>query len=103
MGKKRSGSCKIQTQASGGHCTDSGLASSSVAAVEPESYLSLGEAEGAGQLGPFRKGQVLRPLEPPLQLLDLQRGVDRPGLPHLLALAVYPRQLPVLYALLDVI
>ena len=37
------------------------------------SYLRLREAEGGRQLRPLREGQVLRPLEPALQLLDLQR------------------------------
>ncbi len=66
-------------------------------------YLRLRESQRGRQLGPLRQRQVLRALEPPLQLLDLQRGVDGPRLAHLLALAVDPRQLAILDALLDVV
>ncbi len=54
------------------------------------SYLSLRNAQARRQLGPLGQRQVLRPLEPPLQLLDLQRGVDGARLADLLALAVDP-------------
>ena len=67
------------------------------------SYLRLREAEGGRQLRPLREGQVLRPLEPALQLLDLQRRVDGPRLPHLLAFAVDPCQFAILYRLFNVI
>lgn len=66
-------------------------------------YLSLRQPQRAGQLGPLRQRQVLRPLEPALQLLDLERRVDGPRLAHLLALAVDPSQLAILDALLDVV
>ena len=66
-------------------------------------YLCLCEAESGGKLRSFRQRQVLGALEPPLQLLDLQRRVDGPRLPHLLALAIYPCQFSVLNALLYVI
>ena len=71
--------------------------------VERVSYLRLSEAEGGRQLRPLRQGQVLRPLEPALQLLDLQRRVDGPRLPHLLAFAVDPCQFAILYRLFNVI
>jgi len=67
-----------------------------------DSYLRLRQSQGAGQLGPFRQGQVLRPLEPPLELLDLQRRVDGARLAHLLALAVDPRDLAILDRLFHV-
>lgn len=67
------------------------------------SYLRLREAEGGGELRPLRQGEVLRPLEPALQLLDLQRRVDRPRLPHLLPFAVDPCQFAILYRLFNVI
>ncbi len=52
------------------------------------SYLSLRNAEAGGQLRALGQRQVLRAVEPPLQLLDLQRGVDGARLADLLALAV---------------
>ena len=58
--------------------------------LDPASYLSLCNAQCCRQLCPFRQRQVLRPLEPPLQLLDLEGGVDGPGLPDLLPLSVDP-------------
>ena len=67
------------------------------------SYLRLREAEGGRQLRPLWQGEVLRPLEPALQLLDLQRRVDRPRLPHLLPFAVDPCQFAILYRLFNVI
>ena len=67
------------------------------------SYLRLREAEGGRQLRPLWQGQVLRPLEPALQLLDLQRRVDGPRLPHLLAFTVDPCQFAILYRLFNVI
>ncbi len=76
------------------------MSSSSLVAVP---YLSLGEPQGGRQLRSFGQGQVLRALEPPLQLLDLQRRVDGARLPHLLALAVDPGELAILDALLDVV
>ena len=51
-------------------------------------YLSLGDAEARGQLRALRQREVLGPLEPPLQLLDLQRGVNRTWLPDLLPLSI---------------
>ena len=53
-------------------------------------YLSLCNAQRGRQLGPLGQGQVLRALEPPLQLLYLQRRVDGARLADLLALAVDP-------------
>ena len=67
------------------------------------SYLRLREAEGGRELGPLRQGEVLRPLEPALQLLNLQRRVDRPRLPHLLPFAVDPCKFAILYRLFNVI
>ena len=67
------------------------------------SYLRLREAEGGRELRPLRQGEVLRPLKPALQLLDLQRRVDCPGLPHLLPFAVDPCQFAILYRLFNVI
>ena len=67
------------------------------------SYLRLREAEGGRELRPLRQGEVLRPLEPALQLLNLQRRVDRPRLPHLLPFAVDPCQFAILYRLFNVI
>ena len=46
-------------------------------------YLGLGQSQGGGQLGSLRQGEVLSPLEPQLQLLDLGAGVDRPGVANL--------------------
>lgn len=51
-------------------------------------YLSLGEAQGSGQLGSFRQSQVLGLLEAPVQSLELQAGVNRPGLPDFFPFAV---------------
>lgn len=65
-------------------------------------YLSLCQSEGAGQFRPLGQRQVLGPLEPALQLLDLQWGIYGSGFPHLLPFAIDPRQFSVLDALLDV-
>lgn len=51
-------------------------------------YLSLGEAQGGGQLGSFRQSQVLGLLEAPVQSLELQAGVNRPGFPDFFPFAV---------------
>ncbi len=69
--------------------------------VERSSYLSLGEPEGGGQLGSFGQSQILRPLETPFQLLNLEAGIDGSRLPHLLAFAVDPRNFPVFNLLLN--
>ena len=50
--------------------------------------LSLSETEGCGQLGAFRQGEILRPLETSVELLQLQRRVDRARFAHLLAFAI---------------
>ena len=64
----------------------------------PSPYLCLGDAEAGGELRALGQGQVLRPLEPTLQLLDLQARVDRPRLPDLLPLSIDSSdQLAVLY------
>lgn len=68
----------------------------SVVVIAVDAYLRLSESQRCSQLCPLRQRQVLRPLEPPLELLDLQRGVDCPRLPHLLALAVDPCQFTIL-------
>ena len=64
----------------------------------PSSYLNLCNAEGGGQLGPLGQCEEVSPLEPALQVLELQRRVHGPWLSDLL-----PRgsgtgdQFPVLY------
>lgn len=50
--------------------------------------LRLGESQAGCELGSLGQRQVLGPLKPPVQLLQLQTAVDRPWLSHLLALAV---------------
>jgi len=57
--------------------------------LEPDFHLSLRESEGSGQFGPFGQRQVLRSLEAPIELLQLQTRVDRPRLAHLLPLPVH--------------
>lgn len=57
--------------------------------LKKKSHLCLRETERRGQLGSLRQRQVLRVLEPPLQGGQLEAGVDGPGLPHLLRLAVH--------------
>ncbi len=47
--------------------------------------LSLSETKSGSQLGSFGQCQILSPLEPPGQLLDLHCRVDCPGLAQLLA------------------
>lgn len=47
-------------------------------------HLGLGEAELRGQLGPLGQCQVLRVLEPLVEVLQLQARVDGPGLAELL-------------------
>ena len=64
-----------------------------------KTYLSLGDAKACGQLCSLWQREILGPLEPSLQLLDLQRGVDCPWFPHLLPLAVHFANLAVLYSL----
>ena len=61
------------------------------------SYLSLSDAEGGGQLGPLGEREEVCPLEPALQVLELQRRVDGPWLSDLLPRRGDPRdQLAVL-------
>ena len=63
-----------------------------------KTYLSLGDAKACGQLCALGEREVLGPLEPPLKLLDLQRGVNRTWLPDLLPLSIDScDQLAVLY------
>ena len=51
--------------------------------LEPDLHLGLAQAQGRGQLGSLRQCEVLGPLEPQLQLLDLGTRVDRPGVSDL--------------------
>ena len=61
-------------------------------------YLCLRDPEAGCKLGSFGQGKVLGALEPPLQLLDLQRRVNAPWLPDLLPLSIDSSdQLAVLY------
>lgn len=53
-------------------------------------YLGLGQAQLGGQVGPLGQGQVLGLLEALVECLQLQAGVNGPGLPDLLPLAVEP-------------
>ena len=75
----------------------SGVATGRHYTVLASSYLSLSEAEVGRQLGAVRQAKVLGALESSLQLLDLQRRVNRSWLPHFLPLAVHSTQLTVLY------
>lgn len=54
-----------------------------------KSHLCLREPQRGSQLGSLRQRQVLCVLEAPLQGGQLEAGVDRPGLPHFLRLAVH--------------
>jgi hypothetical protein len=63
------------------------------------SYLRLRESQVGAELCPLREGQVLAALEPALQLLYLQAGVNGARLPHFLPLRVDPTQNAVLYGL----
>lgn len=54
--------------------------------------LRLRETEGCCELGALRECQVLRPLEPPVELLKLEARVDGARLAHLLSLAVHPQR-----------
>jgi len=56
--------------------------------LEPDLHLSLGDAKACGQLCSLWQREILGPLEPSLQLLDLQRGVYRAWLPDLLPLSI---------------
>ena len=49
-------------------------------------YLRLRESQGGGQLGSLGQGQILRPLEPFVELLQLEAAVNRPRFPHFLSL-----------------
>ena len=51
--------------------------------LEPDLHLGLAQAQGRGQLSSLRQCEVLGPLEPRLQLLDLGTRVDRPGVSDL--------------------
>ena len=53
-----------------------------------KTYLSLGDAKACSQLCSLWQREILGPLEPSLQLLDLQRGVYRAWLPDLLPLSI---------------
>ena len=53
-----------------------------------KTYLGLGDAKAGGQLCALGQREVLGPLEPSLQLLDLQRRVNRTWLPDLLPLSI---------------
>ena len=61
-------------------------------------YLCLRDAEAGGELRPLWQRQVLRALEPALQLLNLKARVDAARFADLFALAVDPGdQLSVLH------
>jgi len=49
-------------------------------------HLRLCEAKRGGELGAFRKCEVLRALKASVELLQLQAAVDGPRLAHLLPL-----------------
>ena len=57
-------------------------------------YLGLGKAEGGGEFGPLGEGEVLGPLEALVECLELEGGVDGPGLADLLPLPVDPHLAP---------
>jgi len=57
--------------------------------LEPNFHLCLCELEQEGDLGALGEGQVLRPLEPGLQLLDLRGRVNGSRVPNLLPI-VHP-------------
>lgn len=61
------------------------------AVLEPNLHLSLCESERSGKFGSFRQRQILRSLEPPVELLELQTGVNSSRLPHLLPFTVDPQ------------
>lgn len=47
--------------------------------AQSELYLSLGESQRRCELGSFGESQVLSLLEPPVQSLQLQTGINSPG------------------------
>lgn len=60
--------------------------------LEPDLDLRLRESQGGGKFGALWQGEVLGPLEPPVELLKLEARVDGAGLAHLLSLAVHPQR-----------